>query len=56
MVCRRGPAPNLIQDVPNNAAVYSTIVAVSWLPKGAGELPFLSLDAPLDSCAANHVI
>src|SRR4051812_10350498 len=51
-----GSSPNLIQDVPNNAAVGSAIVAVGRLSKGAGKLPFLSLDAPLDRCATKDVI
>jgi hypothetical protein len=38
----------LIQNVPNNAAVGSATVAIGRLSKGAGKLPFLSLDAPLD--------
>ena len=46
----------LIDDVPNDAAVRAATVAMGRLPKGAGELPFLSFDAPLNGCVAKDII
>jgi hypothetical protein len=42
--------------MPNNAAVRVATIAMGRLAKGAGELPFLSLDAPLNGCAAKDII
>ena len=46
----------LIDDVPNDAAVRAATIAMGRLPKRAGELPFLSFDAPLNGCAAKDII
>jgi hypothetical protein len=46
----------LIEDVPNDAAVRAATIAMGRLPKRAGELPFLSFDAPLNGCAAKDII
>jgi hypothetical protein len=46
----------LIEDVPNDAAPCAATIAKGRLPKGAGELPFLSFDAPLNGCVAKDIV